>query len=253
MMKQWQLHWKNYSEKYLQLSSREQYLIVLTGLVAIIFITFHFFIDNKLTENRRLTKQIVQFQSKNKALKISAREFQAALAKDHNEEIKKKLNQYEKKLGKIDTKLLTLTSELISPVQMRQALLELLKIEKGVSLLSFELIGVEPLLKEDEFKKLADSVKQGNISANDSSGVNSGINSDANSDESSSGMNLYRHGIKITLAGRYFALRDYLLQLEQLKWKFFWQAFDLKVTEYPMNELSIEIYSLGSKEAFVGV
>ena len=43
-----------------------------------------------------------------------------------------------------------------------------------------------------------------------------------------SNINLYRHGIKITLSGRYFELRDYLLQLEQLSWKFFWQEFDLK-------------------------
>ena len=236
-MQQWQQQWQNYSEKYAQLSSREQYLIVLTGLVAIIFITFHLFIDSKLMENQRLTKQLVQFESQNKTLKISAREYQAALAKDPNKAIKDKITQFESKLAKVDTKLLTLTSELISPIQMRQALLELLKLEKGVSLLSFELVGAKPLLGDDDFEKSAEL----------------GVEKNNEDGDKVSRMNLYRHGIKITLSGRYFELRDYLLQLEKLSWKFFWQEFDLEVTEYPMNKLSIEIYSLGSKEAFVGV
>jgi len=238
MMQEWRLQWQNSSEKYLLLSPREQYLIVLTGLVAIIFITFHLFIDSKLIENQRLTKQVFTLENQNKTLKISANEYQVALKKDPNKAINEKINQFEQKLAKVDDKLLTLTSELISPTQMRQALLTLLKLEKGVSLLSFELLGAEPLLEID----------------NTDNSVDSDVEQTARAEKNSnSGMNLYRHGIKITLSGRYFELRDYLQQLEQLSWKFFWQEFDLKVTEYPMNELSIEIYSLGTKEAFVGV
>jgi len=247
MNNQWQQHWHNYSDKFLQLSPREQYLIVLSGLVAIIFIIFHLFIDSKLIENQRLTKQIVQFENQNKTLKISAKAYQAALKKDPNKAINEKIVHFEKKLAKVDVKLLTLTSELISPVQMRQALLELLKLEKGVSLLSFELVGAEPLLDETNFKNSAENVSKNTAEHK--------TFNESTLDESNavSVMNLYRHGIKITLSGRYFELRDYLLQLEQLSWKFFWQEFDLEVTEYPMSELSIEIYSLGSKEAFVGV
>lgn len=238
MTHQWKQQWRNYSEKFIQLSPREQYLIVLTGLVAIIFIIFHLFIDAKLTEHQRLAKQIVQFESQNRILKVSAKEYQTALKVDPNTAIKDKITRFEKKLGEVDEKLLTLTTELISPVQMRLALFELLKLEQGVSLLSFELVGAEPLLDESKLENsIASDVEQGALE--DVSSV--------------SGMNLYRHGIKITLSGRYFELRDYLQQLEQLPWKFFWQEFDLKVTEYPMSELSIEIYSLGSKEAFVGV
>jgi len=237
-MQQWQQQWQDYSEKFAQLSLREQYLIVLTGLVAVIFITFHFFIDSKLSENQRLTKQLVQFENQNKTLKISAREYQAALKKDPNKAVKEKIAQFEKKLAKVDVKLLRLTSELISPIQMRQALLKLLKLERGVSLLSFELVGAEPLLAKADFE----------------SSTERNVEQDRNEAGAKvSRMNLYRHGIKITLSGRYFELRDYLVQLEQLSWKFFWQEFDLQVTEYPMNKLSIEIYSLGSKEAFIGV
>lgn len=246
-MNQWQLKWQEYSETYPQLSPREQYLILLTGLVAIIFIIFYFFIDSPLADKKRLTKQITQYERNNDTLKNSAKAYQAALKEDPNKATKEKIEQFEKKLAKVDTKLLALTSELISPTQMRQALLALLKLEKGVSLLSFELVGAVPLLSEIEPKEASKNT----FSATEQSSNNA---SNQMQQEANTGtVNLYRHGIKITLSGRYFELRDYLLQLEQLSWKFFWQEFDLTVEEYPMNELSIEIYSLGSKEAFVGV
>lgn len=225
--------WQEGSENFLKLTVREQYLILVTGLVAIFFIIFYVFIDDKMANNISLKKNIVQLTSSNQSLKISVLELQGALKGDPDEETRKKISQYEAKLAKVDTGLLTLTSNLMSPIQMRYALLDLLKLEKGVSLLSFELLGVKPLLSN--------------------SSSNPELDSTINSNENSGGLNLYRHGIKIKLSGGYFDLRDYLTQLEKLPWKFFWQDFNFKLTEYPNSELEIEMYSLGTKKEFVGV
>lgn len=228
--------WQESSENFLKLTIREQYLILLTGLVAIFFIIFYLFIDDKMVSNNNASKKIVQISSSNQSLKMSVLEIQAALQRDPNEDIRNKITQYEAKLAKIDTKLLTLTSDLMSPIQMRYALLDLLKLEKGVSLLSFELLGAKPLLSKPE----------------PNSSSNTSVAS-TNSNEKLASLNLYRHGIKITLSGRYFDLRDYLSQLEKLPWKFFWQDFNFKLIEYPNSELEIEMYSLGTKKEFVGV
>jgi MSHA biogenesis protein MshJ len=59
--------------------------------------------------------------------------------------------------------------------------------------------------------------------------------------------------MKIKLSGQYFQLRNYLAQLEQLSWTFFWQDFHLQVKDYPLNEVDITIYSLGAEKEFVGV
>jgi len=228
--------WQQYAERYLKLTPREKYLILLTGLVAVIFITFYLFIDTKIVANNNAAQQIVRLNASNKTLKLSILEMQTALQRHPNEDAKNKIAQYETKLAKVDEKLLKLTSDLISPIQMRYALLDILKLNKGVSLLSFELLGAQPLLASEPVKDTA---------ANDK--VNSP--SDANSSQ----LNLYRHGIKIKLSGSYFDLRDYLQQLEKLSWKFFWQDFNFKLTEYPNSELEIEMYSLGTKKEFIGV
>lgn len=232
--------WKKGSENFLALTIREQYLILLTGLVAVFFILFFLFIDDAMASNTSASKKIVQLSSSNQSLKISVLELQAALQRDPNEDTRNKIVQYEAKLAKVDTKLLTLTSDLMSPIQMRYALLDLLKLEKGVSLLSFELLGAKPLLANPEPNPATNSASKTNAAT-------------AHSDERSSGLNLYRHGIKIKLTGRYFDLRDYLTQLEKLPWKFFWQDFNFTLSEYPNSELEIEMYSLGTKKEFIGV
>ena len=138
--------WQNTSDKFLHLSSREQFLLLLTGLVAIFFIISYVFIDDKSARIITFDKQSRVMTSGNKTLKFTIKEYQTALKKDANEDTVKQITRLKAKLAKIDEKLVHLTNELISPSEMREALLKLLKLEPGVSLLSFDLIGAKPLL-----------------------------------------------------------------------------------------------------------
>jgi MSHA biogenesis protein MshJ len=228
MNKQWQA----YSEKYLTITPREQYMVLLTGLVAIIFIIHNFFIDDNALKIVKLDKQIIQVNNDNRTAKASILIFEEGLSKDPNESLNKQISQYKDKLNKVDVNLLKLTSDLIDPVQMRYALMQLLKTQKGVSLQSFQVIAAQPMniasTTDDETKAVV-----------------------VNSDQPA--LILYRHAIKIKLSGSYFQLRDYLTQLEALSLKFFWQEFTYQLKEYPVSELEIEMYSLSTKREFIGV
>ena len=226
--------WQNYSEKFSQLTSREQYLVLLSGLVAIFLISSYLFIDDKSAKITTFDKQSRAMKVGNQSLDFTINEFQAALTDDPSKETVKLIAQLEAKLAKIDSQLVHLTTDLISPSEMREALLRLLKLEPGVSLLSFELIGAKPLLNL--------SSAQANSNA---------INTSLTAEQA--GLNLYKHGIKIKLTGKYFQLRNYLRHLEQLTWKFFWQDFEFEVKEYPRSEVEITIYSLGLNKEFIGV
>ena len=228
------LHWQNISDKFLQLTSREQALLLLTGLVAIFFIISYFFIDDKGAKVITFEKQSRVMISGNQTLSFSIKEYQRALKEDPDIDTVKQIAQLEAKLAKIDSQLAHLTTELISPSEMREALLKLLNLEPGVSLLSFELIGAKPLLDL--------SVQSKNDSTDGSVPTAEQL-----------GLNLYKHGIKIKLSGKYFQLRNYLQHLEKLSWKFFWQDFQFEVKEYPRSEVEITIYSLGLNKEFIGV
>ncbi len=226
--------WNNASDQFIQLTNREQFLLLLTGIVAIFFIISYLFIDDKSAKIMEFEKQSRAMTSGNKNLKLSIKSYQDALKQDPNKDIIKQIAQFETKLAKIDSQLVLLTTDLISPSEMREALLKLLKLEPGVSLLSFELMGAKPLL-------------------NFSEGQSDSAVASADPTMEQLGLNLYKHGIKIRLSGKYFQLRNYLQQLEQLTWKFFWQGFQFEVKEYPQSEVEITIYSLGLNKEFIGV
>tara|TARA_R110001592_G_scaffold216051_2_gene469525 strand:- start:5185 stop:5883 length:699 start_codon:yes stop_codon:yes gene_type:complete len=232
MNKQWQV----YSEKYLTITPREQYMVLLTGLVAIIFIIHNFFIDDNALKIVKLDKQIIQVNNDNRTAKASILIFEEGLSKDPNESLNKQISQYKDKLNKVDVNLLKLTSDLIDPVQMRYALMQLLKTQKGVSLQSFQVIAAQPMnIASTATAVTGDGTKTAVVSSDQPELI------------------LYRHAIKIKLSGSYFQLRDYLTQLEALSWKFFWQEFTYQLKEYPVSELEIEMYSLSTKREFIGV
>ena len=231
--------WLAYSEKFSNTSPREQYLIIASGLVAIIFILYSLFLDEPFQRIGQLEQQILQTQESNENNKISIQVLEQALLEDPNRALKEELSQYQARLGEIDQQLLNLTSDLIDPIQMRYALIKLLKLQKGVKLLSFEVLPASPVTKT-------------NLGNNHDLAQQDTVTASANQAQEKQ-LRLYRHAIKIKLQGQYFQLKDYLTQLESLSWKFFWQEFDYKLKAYPVSELEVEIYSLSTAQEFIGV
>ncbi len=229
--------WQVYSEKFNNITNREQYLIIATGLVGIIFILYSLFLDTPFQRVSQLNKEITQTQQNNRNNINSIAVLEQALSEDPNIALKRELTQYQAKLGEIDQQLLKLTSDLIDPIQMRYALIKLLKLQSGVKLLSFEVLPAQPVTKSK-------------VDDEDSGEKSTLVKSEQTE---SSQLRLYRHGIKIKLQGKYFQLRKYLAQLEGLSWKFFWQEFNYQLKEYPVSELEVEIYSLSTAQEFIGV
>jgi MSHA biogenesis protein MshJ len=193
--------WFDYNQKFLQLSSREQVLLLLSGLAIIFFIMSFVFIDQQQANMIKFDKQIQTMHSDNSNLDIIINDYKLALARDTDLETQQNIEQLNVHLTEIDNKLSLLNSNLISPNQMRTALIKLLALEPGVSLLSFELMEAEPLIKSEP-------TVIPNIVGNQA-------------DTKASGLNFYKHIMKIKLSGQYFQLRNYLAQLEQLSWTFF--------------------------------
>jgi len=74
--------WLAYSEKFSNTTPREQYLIIASGLVAIIFILYSLFLDEPFQRIGQLEQQILQTQESNKNNKISIQVLEQALLED---------------------------------------------------------------------------------------------------------------------------------------------------------------------------
>lgn len=233
--------WQAYSEKFQQLTSREQYLIIATGFFIILFIGFTWFIEPNIIESNKLKRNTSQLSQNLNSNQGTIRVLQEALNSDPNTKTNQQIEQYKAQLDRVDETLLTLTSELISPNQMRDALIELLAVQPGVRLASFQIEPAKPLVLKADKTQVDEGTENEKVS--ESTEV-------ASPEET---VMLYRHGMEIKLSGSYFKLRDYLTALENLRWRFFWQGFDYQLESYPKAELTIRVYSLSTNKDFIGV
>jgi MSHA biogenesis protein MshJ len=54
------------------------------------------------------------------------------------------------------------------------------------------------------------------------------------------------------LTGSYFDISAYLQALESLPVRYYWRTFQYKVEEYPQARLVFEVYTLGTRQEFIG-
>jgi MSHA biogenesis protein MshJ len=62
----------------------------------------------------------------------------------------------------------------------------------------------------------------------------------------------YKHGLEIEFEGSYSACLDYLQEIENLPWRFYWQVLELEVLEYPRNKVRLEVSTLSLNKEWIG-
>ena len=66
-------------------------------------------------------------------------------------------------------------------------------------------------------------------------------------------LNLYSHGIRMSLEGDYFSVMRFVEAVEAMPDKLYWKRLDYKVAEYPKGMIDIEVYTLSLNKDFISV
>lgn len=203
------------------LSTRERLLILITGVVAIGLLGTLWFIepaylkiDNGNKEVRRLTAQA-------KALDIQISAIKADLEQDPNKTLNDRIALNRRDIRKLDEQLEEQTNELVPPSRMASLLEKVLAKSDKLTLREMRSIPPIQMLQLEE--------------------------------EDTAQTNLYQHGVMLTMQGSYFDIQQYLESIESLQWQFYWKKFSYRVTDYPLAEVDIELYTLSTSPAFIGV
>ncbi|MDU0353129.1 type II secretion system protein GspM [Paraglaciecola aquimarina] len=212
------------SIKFLNLSVREQVMILVAGVVLILLLMYTLLLEPTFDETKKLKTNIASVKSELTTIDSQSAALMAQLQIDPNVSIRKRIAQINEQIASLDETLHSKISNLVPANQMGQVLESVLASSKGIKLVSLESITPTPLYLKS-----------------------------AAEDEQQVEPDLFRHGVNITLEGKYFEIQAYLEKLESLKWKFYWQKFDYKVEQYPIGQLELEIYTVSTSRAFIGV
>ena len=119
----------------------------------------------------------------------------------------------------LSKQLAKVIENLISPSQMAKLLEDVLAGTKGLHLISLESLKAEPIVSGHAAETYA---------------------------------GYYLHPVRIELAGNYFAILSYLETLESLPVNYYWRSFNYQVDDYPQAKLVLEVYTLGTRQEFIG-
>jgi MSHA biogenesis protein MshJ len=134
-----------------------------------------------------------------------------------------RLRMLEEQVALTDESVRSITSDLIGPTEMREVLEGLIERQQGLRLVRAGNLEVRELIEREETGEVA------------------------------AGPMLYRHGLTLELEGTYLDCLAYLRAVEQLPWTLYWGGLSLTALEYPLNSISIEIFSLSLDEDWIGV
>lgn len=214
-----QQYWQSWCDRFIQLSAREKVLITVCGFVVIILGLLTLLIEPAYEQNRATSQRIASTKLNVQRLEADILLMTAKLQKDPDQELSQEYKQLMVESQELSTQLAAIVENLIAPSQMAQLLEQVLADSKGLHLVSLESQTAEPIVSNESNTDLA---------------------------------SYYVHPVRLELTGKYFAIVDYLEALEALPVKYYWRSFHYSVEEYPTARLVLEVYTLGTRQEFIG-
>lgn len=197
------------------LSSREQWMIAIAGWIAILGVGVTVFIEPLGNALAQLDAQIMQSEHTTQDLQTLNRLKQEKLQSSPNAELEAELEKLNQTLSSLDNEIARKVDGLVSAAQMSALMESVLRQSDRLTLISMRSLLPQKLIDTDD-------------------------------------VGYYVHPIEITLQGRYFDIVDYLSALEALPVKYYWRNVDYRVTDYPIAEVTIGVYTLGESQVFIG-
>ncbi|GGY67853.1 hypothetical protein GCM10011613_10080 [Cellvibrio zantedeschiae] len=213
---------------------RERVLILLS-ILAFIFMLWNFVIQSSIDKKTQEAKEnLATLATQRTALQTQIAATTQSLLNDPDKQKKEQIEQLQTDIKGVETQLQTVSQNLIKAEQLPQALQEVLQKTERLTLLEVKTLPAHEL----QFVELSPAAPQANEQP-------------ASGPEPTAGV--FQHAVEIRVSGSYSQILHFLIELERLPWRFYWQSLDYSVDKYPNAEVTLRVYTLSSEEGLFGV
>jgi len=203
---------KRYAERIDAASLRERVLILLAATAVLVFVANAILLEPLRTKQKRLASDITQQQKELQAVQEQLARMVQSAAKDPDAPNRARFAVLRDQLAQLNSRITQEQRRFTPPEQMRVVLEEILQRNKRLALLDLKTLPVAPV--------------------------------GAAAPGATGGTGLYRHGIELTLSGRYADLFEYLRAMERLPTQLYWRRAELLVNEHPVLTLKLTVYTV---------
>ena len=203
-------HWTELAQRFNRLTRRERGILLLGGLALFVIVGFSL-VDSSLARQRGLAEQVAKARADAATAKAQVNTIVRQLAEDPDAVARTRIAQLSQQTNELDEQMAGINRSLVPPQQMAQILQKMLARDTSVKLVRLKTLPVSGLIARD-------------------------------SDEE--GVNVYKHGMEITLQGSYLDMLHYLDRLEALPWQMFWARAQMDARHYPAVRFTVTVYTL---------
>ncbi|MGQ2964631.1 type II secretion system protein GspM [Methylophilus sp.] len=234
-----QLHTLN--SKWLALSKRERWMIFGAGLFAVVGLLDTFLLEPQRAKLNSTQEEILKIQNDTTTLteQMNTIATQAAPQPASNA-FQQDIEAVNAKIASQSSDLVRISAYMVPPQEMVLLLKKLLQKHTDVQVLEMQSLPVTDFIEKQ--RKL---IQEQTAPA-------SGVPAAASEDVWLNVPHVYQHAVKVRLKGKYFALMDYAQSLKALGQRVAWETAELK-SDYPENELTIQVYTLSGENAWLGI
>lgn len=202
-------------------------LAVVLLVVGLVWLTFvHDVVTATLADTQRRTTVL---EGQIAAEAVTQADIRATYTADPDAFAVNRMQELRAALQSTDERLDELYGELISPRQMSLVLTTLLQSETSLNLVSLENTAPVTVVTSATAADAAEGAPE------------------------TSGVDIFKHGLRMVFEGEYLETVRFLRSLERLENSFFWENLDFQVTAYPRATISVDIYTLSSERGWIGV
>ncbi|MAZ43642.1 MAG: hypothetical protein CMF48_00490 [Legionellales bacterium] len=199
--------------------------LLLVVFIAILFLGWQSLVwDGISTKRTSLSRQIRTVEAENETIQSRLEAVRKGMDIDPLRPLKEKRNGLRKGIKEASESLEAMTTNLVSQEDMRNLLVSVLEKSPRVYLKALQNVEGISLSGVDESKELAQYA-----------------------------MSIFKHGVRMTIAGDYFAVLNYLNKLEHLEHKLIWESMEYVVTDYPEAQVTLMFRTISDTEGYVGV
>ena len=227
--------WTRAAAKLDAMSVRERAMVFAAGAAVILFVLWLVILKPMGDRNRELATQAATQKDTIAALETQKRELLARAAANPDAELLRQIEEVDRQLASVDASINAMQSGLIQPDRMTALVKGVIGQAPRLQLVTMRTLPPTPLV---ESNAQAGTGKPGEAKPSDAERQEAGI---------------FKHGIEITLEGRYLDLLAYAAQLESMPTRVMWNRTRIDATEYPRVTMTLTLYTLSLERTWLTI
>lgn len=222
-------YWIIARDKVDALSLRERAIVFVACAMVLVALVSEVLLAPLHAKRKVLADQVVQQQERAKELQAQMQALLQARRDDESSPLRMHAQQLRRQLQEQDDYLEGRREHLVAPDRMADVLGRVLRDSQGVQLVEFKTLPPGPLIEAPQGGEAlqpvaADGQRQ-----------------------------IFRHGVQITVRGRYLDLLGYASALENLPARMYWGDASLSVDKYPDAVLTLTVYTLSLDQTWLTI